>query len=330
MIVVIIFLALSIFLISLFFFTHMETQTLSPSQQQNSSAQNFFLYLVMFLSLAFVSFGEGSILFGFIDKFVTDMEMRTYLAFNQGSVKFGIAALIIAGPIFFVISKIITKRIGDGKIALESVVRKWLTYIVLFFAAATIIGDLITLVVNFLGGDFTSSFLLKVLVVLLIAGGIFGYYFWDMRRTEVASDINKKAMIACIVVVTATFIAGFFIIDSPAVSRQKTIDQQVVNNMQTIDNSIQNYFSESGNLPKKLEDLQATKFSFGIQNIKGIAYKIESESSYQLCGEFLRSSLDDATSPNEPYINDWRHDVGSYCFARIALKKTDISAPSIK
>jgi hypothetical protein len=308
----------------------METQNANLQQQnQNSSPQDFFLYLVAFLSLGFVAFGEGSILYGFIDKFVSDLEPRSFRIFDQGSVKFGIAALIIAAPIFFIISNIITKRINEKKIALESVVRKWLTYIVLFFAAATIIGDLITLVVNFLGGDFTVSFLLKVLVIGMIAGGIFGYYFWDMRRTEVVSNINKMAMLACIAVVSVTFIAGFFIIDSPTVSRQKTIDQQTANNVQSVDSSIQNYFTEAGNLPAKLEDLQSTRFSFGSQNTKGIAYKIESATSYKLCADFLRSSLDDTDSQNEPFAGEWKHAEGNFCFTRTVLKKADapISIP---
>ncbi|MDD5396468.1 MAG: DUF5671 domain-containing protein [Candidatus Moranbacteria bacterium] len=308
----------------------MEIQASTPQPQNNNGgAQDFFLYLVTFLSLTFVSFGEGSILFGFVDKFVTDRESASaYASFNQGGVKFGIAALIIAAPIFFVVSSIITKRINNQQILLESVVRKWLTYIVLFFASATIIGDLITLVVNFLGGDFTSSFLLKVLAILLIAGGIFGYYFWDMRRVETTSPINKITMIVCIAVVVATFVSGFFIIDSPTVSRQKNLDQQMVNSLQSIDSSVQNYFGETEKLPQKLDDLSATRFSFGNQIVKGVTYKIEDESSYQLCADFMRSSLNDAISSEGPYLNDWRHDGGNFCFKRIALKKPD-AAPVI-
>jgi type II secretory pathway pseudopilin PulG len=292
---------------------------------EKSSPQDFFLYLVTFLSLSFVAFGEGSILFGFINKFVTDRESNLYPSFNQGDVKFGIAALIIAGPIFFVISRIIVARISQQKISLESNVRKWLTYIVLFFAAATIIGDLITLVVNFLGGDFTSSFLLKVLVVLMIAGGIFGYYFWDMRRTEISSNINKLAMYICIVVLTISFVAGFFIIDSPFASRQKNIDQQTVSNMQAIDNSIQSYFGDAGKLPQKLDDMLATKYSFGNQTAKGLKYEITGEDSYQICADFLRSNLSDKENKYGPYENDWKHDAGNFCFTRVVLKRTDVA-----
>ncbi|HBI33530.1 MAG TPA: hypothetical protein DEA43_04650 [Candidatus Moranbacteria bacterium] len=319
---------LIIFLI--IFLTLMNNQEIGSGEQNQGNAQDFFLYLVVFFSLAFVAFGEGSILFGFIDKFVTDAESRMFPAFNQGMVKFGIAALIIAGPIFFAISRIITKRISQQKILLESKVRKWLTYLVLFFASATIIGDLITLVVNFLSGDYAASFLLKVFVILLIAGGIFGYYFWDMRRTEISSPINKISAYVAIAVVIVTFISGFFIIDSPAVSRQKNIDQQVVNDLQSVDNSIQNYFSETGKLPQKLEDLGSTKFSIEIQNVKAVEYKVESVDEYSLCADFMRSSLDDVQSQNDPYLKSWKHDEGNFCFKRVALKKTDVPQPAVK
>ncbi|HAR99936.1 MAG TPA: hypothetical protein DEA89_00940 [Candidatus Moranbacteria bacterium] len=320
---------LIIFLI--IFFTLMNNQeTGFGRQDQEGSAQDFFLYLVVFFSLAFVAFGEGSILFGFIDKFVTDAESRMFPAFNQGMVKFGIAALIIAGPIFFAISRIITKRINEQKISLESKVRKWLTYLVLFFASATIIGDLITLVVNFLSGDYAASFLLKVFAILLIAGGIFGYYFWDMRRTEISSPMNKISAYVAIAVVIVTFISGFFIIDSPAVSRQKNIDQQVVNDLQSVDNSIQSYFSETGKLPQKLDDLGSTKFSIEIQNVKAIEYKVENTDGYSLCADFMRSSLNDIQSQNDPYMKSWKHDGGNFCFKRVALKKTDIPQPAVK
>ncbi|MEI7890586.1 MAG: DUF5671 domain-containing protein [bacterium] len=300
------------------------------SVKQDSSAQDFFLYLVTFLSLAFVSIGEGSILFGFVDKFVTDTEGLLYQSFSQESVKFGIAALFIAGPIFLFVSRIIVARINAGRISLESKIRKWLTYIVLFFASATIIGDLITLVVNFLGGDFTSSFLLKVLVILLIAGGIFGYYFWDMRRTEDVSNINKNAMIVCMLVLGVTFIAAFFIIDSPNVARQKKLDQQSIDTIQSIDNSIQSYFGESEKLPAKLDDLQTTKFSYGTGNLKDIEYKIEDEKSYKLCATFLRSSLNDVAPQYFQYTNEWKHDAGNFCFARTVLKKVDIAPINVK
>ena len=65
-----------------------------------------------------------------------------------------------------------------------SKVRKWLTYMTLFVAAGVIIGDLTALVYGLLGGELSLRFALKALTVGFIAGGIFGYYLWDLRQEE--------------------------------------------------------------------------------------------------------------------------------------------------
>ena len=62
--------------------------------------------------------------------------------------------------------------------------RRWLTYLTLFLAAVVLVGDMITLVYNVLGGELTVRFVLKVLVAALIAGSIFGWYLVDLRREE--------------------------------------------------------------------------------------------------------------------------------------------------
>ena len=54
----------------------------------------------------------------------------------------------------------------------------------LFVAAGVIIGDLTALVYSFLGGALGMRFGLKALTVAVIAGGIFGYYLWDLRQEE--------------------------------------------------------------------------------------------------------------------------------------------------
>jgi len=78
----------------------------------------------------------------------------------------------------------IARQVGRDPVKRASPVRKWLTYLTLFIAATVLIGDLITLVYNALGGELTTRFLLKVLTVAVIAGGTFGYYLWDLRQDE--------------------------------------------------------------------------------------------------------------------------------------------------
>ena len=73
-------------------------------------------------------------------------------------------------------------RADPGKRA--SKIRRWLTYLTLFVSASFLIGDVVTLVYNVLGGELTVRFLLKVAVVGAIAGTAFGYYLTDLRREE--------------------------------------------------------------------------------------------------------------------------------------------------
>ena len=46
------------------------------------------------------------------------------------------------------------------------------------------IGDVIVLIYNFLGGELRVRFVLKALTIGAIAGPVFGYYVWDLRRDE--------------------------------------------------------------------------------------------------------------------------------------------------
>jgi hypothetical protein len=46
------------------------------------------------------------------------------------------------------------------------------------------IGDVIALLNDLLGGDLTIRFMLKVTTVGVIAGGIFAYYLHDLRVEE--------------------------------------------------------------------------------------------------------------------------------------------------
>jgi len=92
--------------------------------------------------------------------------------------------LVIAFPIFLYLSLLIARAIKRDPSKRASKVRKWLTYMTLFVAAGVIIGDLTTLMYNFLGGELSLRFGLKVVTVAVIAGGIFSYYLWDLRQEE--------------------------------------------------------------------------------------------------------------------------------------------------
>jgi hypothetical protein len=62
--------------------------------------------------------------------------------------------------------------------------RKWLTYLTLFVAGVSLVGDTTALVYNLLGGELTIRFLLKAATIAIIAGGIFAFFLVDMRKEE--------------------------------------------------------------------------------------------------------------------------------------------------
>lgn len=301
-----------------------KTQILDVENKETNSAQHFFLYMLVFLSLVFVIFGTGGILFQYVNKYFPDILSGSFESgFDQGAIKFGIAALFVAAPIFFILMRLVTKYLFSGVISELSKVRRWLTYIVLFFAAATIIGDLITLIVNFLEGDIPTRFLLKVLVVLILAGAVFGYYFWDIRKKNMQGVVYKENKIivwVAIGFVTSVFISGFFIIDNPTIAREKKIDQQMVSDLQNIDDSIHSYFASVKKLPEKLDDLKEGSTLPAIRQGNVLTYEKTAENSYTLCATFVRSNLDDKDQSLIYDLNvtkEWQHESGRVCFKRV-------------
>lgn len=154
-----------------------------PRPRAYLSAKEAFLYLVMFTTLYLSAYYFGRLLFELINRYFQDVA-APYGSWNMGRIRWSVAAIIIAFPIFLTVSTIIGRECHRQTIKRQSPVRRWLAYMTLFFAASVLIGDLIALVNNLLGGETTVRFMLKVWVVGAIAGTVFGYYLWDLRRDE--------------------------------------------------------------------------------------------------------------------------------------------------
>jgi hypothetical protein len=154
-----------------------------PRRRPYLSAREAFVYLVLFLCLYLSAWSFGALLFDLINRALPDV-LRQYGSGNDNALQLSISMLVVSFPIFLWLSSLTGRWVSRDSEKRSSKVRKWLTYITLFIAAGIIIGDLITLFYNLLGGELTARFFLKVLVVLLIAGLIFGYYLWDLKQEE--------------------------------------------------------------------------------------------------------------------------------------------------
>ncbi len=153
-----------------------------------AGARDAFLYLLTFFTLGTWATALGSLFFEFIDRTFPDPVMRQMFPDLRAQTSSRMASLIVAFPIFLLVTRFTIRQAAKNPEMLESGVRKWLTYIALLITAGIVIGDLITFLDYFLRGELTTRFGLKVLTVLIIAGGIFAYY---LRTLKVAVDGDK-------------------------------------------------------------------------------------------------------------------------------------------
>jgi hypothetical protein len=156
-----------------------------PRRRPYLSARETFFYLLQFTALYVSAFNLGRLLLLLINRGLPDPADASYTQYyTNDQMRWSIASLAVAFPIFLLLSRTLARAESRDPERRGSKVRKWLTYLTLFVAAGILTGDLITLLYNLLGGELTSRFLLKVATVAAIAGGVFGYYLWDLRGEE--------------------------------------------------------------------------------------------------------------------------------------------------
>ena len=155
-----------------------------PRPRPYLSAREAFLYLVLFSALYLSAYHLASLTFDFINRFLPDPTVRPYESPSIDSMRFSTASLIIGVPLYLFMSAKIGRDLARNPVKRLSSVRRWLTYLTLFMAASILVGDLIALVYDALGGELTLRFLLKVLAVAIISGGIFWHYLSDLHQEE--------------------------------------------------------------------------------------------------------------------------------------------------
>src|SRR3989338_4111717 len=166
--------------------------------------------LVSFIALYTSALSFGSLAFQFIERAVSDPLAYGGSGFGMG--RNAIAGLIVAFPLYLFLMRLIWKETMGNAKNLASGVRTWFTYITLVAVAGVMLGDLIAVVSNVLGGELAVRFLLKAGTIFAIAGAIFGYYIHDLKRkAEGVFSPRAKAFVLAVTAVVLIFI-GYGII----------------------------------------------------------------------------------------------------------------------
>ncbi len=158
-----------------------------PKPRPYVSAREAFLYLVLFILLGVVAWNLGSLLFALIDIAIYDeLDGANQYVFisRESQIRSAIAGLVVGAPIFAWLAFHIRKQRRTNPAMQRSRVRKWLTYVTLIIASCTLIGDAIALVYSFLSGELSARLILKLLVIAILAGGVFLYFIRDAEKGD--------------------------------------------------------------------------------------------------------------------------------------------------
>src|SRR3989339_1639517 len=136
-------------------------------------------------------------------------KLNYYFTSISDLVRTASSILFVAVPAYILTAWLLAKDLAVTPEKRELKLRKWLTYFTLFISAITIIVDLMIFVYNFLNGELSARFALKVLVVLLVAVAVFGYYMWELKRKELVSKAPKILAIILSIVALGSIIIGF-------------------------------------------------------------------------------------------------------------------------
>lgn len=300
---------------------HSQTNN-SDSNYKGKGALDAFLNLLSLISLGWLAQAFGSVCFQLIGKYLGDIN-NAYSApyYSESFLKYGIAALLVITPVYFAAVNILHLKYKKQELNHNSGIYRWLTYLMLLVSSLTIVGSLVALIASFLDGNYTSAFIAKVFTVIIIAGMIFGYYFYDLRR----HSYNKKDLVSMImagvtlILVVAALIGGFMSIETPVQSRMRLEDGK------TEEVLAQFVYVITGNYntTQKLADSYDFQASLGGSNLPvgNVTYRKVSGQEFELCANFKAKAKNQYYSDKSyPWYN---HDSGHQCYQLDAVKETE-------
>lgn len=288
-----------------------------------STPKDVFLHLFNILTFYLSVIGFITLFIQYINALLPDV-LNYYFTGIADIVRVSSSIILIAVPAYLLTAWLLAKDLLAEPLKRELKLRKWLVYFTLFVSAVTIIIDLITFVYNFLSGEITIRFFLKILVVLLIAGAVFGYYMWDLKRKDLASRVPKILAVALLIVMLGSVVAGFFIIGTPFTQRRRRFDDQRVQNLQMLQNQVINYWTQKGILPGQITSLNDSISGFVApvdpKTSKAFEYRTIDQNTFELCADFETvSDSNQALTQGQYYDSfnqNWSHKAEHTCFNR--------------
>ena len=293
--------------------------------QAKSGAKDFFINLGAIVALYTTVVSLVNLLFRVINTAYPKINNGYFgFAWNSGSISWPVAAIIVFFPIFILLMWLLERDYRVFPDKQYAGVHKWFSYITLFVFGIVLAGDLLTVLYYFIDGrELTTGFFLKVLVLLVIAGGLFSYYLYDVMG-RLTGNVRKIYRVVAVIIVVGSIIWGFNIIGSPRTQQLLKYDQQKADELQQIDNEITYFYQDKGYLPQSLAELSQGSYKgperMDPQTKRPYEYMKTNDVTYLLCAEFNKESDDKNTESYYNYYGyqdtNWTHPAGRYCFTK--------------
>lgn len=299
-----------------------------PRPPERGGAGDAFLQLAVTSSFYTGIVALTMILFMGIDRLLPDAaEPESMDEFRRGTVRWSLAYLIIAFPLFLFFSSKQLAAVRRHPEAAWSVVRRVLTFLTLFFAGAALAIDLIVLLHHVLEGELTTRFLLKVGVVLALAALTFSYFLFTVRAPQLDArgvKLRRAFLAASVAAACGTIAWGLAISGTPAAERARRVDERRIDDLRNIREEITRlclgttrHEAQRGRrieepLPANLEALRKRARNrrpriTDPETGEPYGYEILSDSRFRIGARF-------DTARDEPWNAVWNHTAGQTWF----------------
>lgn len=303
-----------------------------------NTAKHFALQLGSLISL-YVSLGALiTMLFGVITIIHPDI-INGYWEYDSASssIRFSIALLVVFFPTYIVLTRLVNTSRRTHETAYLGLT-KWLIYLSLLVGGAVLLGDIVSVLYNFLNGELTIRFILKALVVLIVVGVAFVYYLFDAKGYWQTHETHSKQYgLGAVVIVIASLILGFMHTETPSQVREMRIDQTQLSDLQNAQYRIEESYQLTGKLPLTLsEAYQGMDIPKAPTPRADYSYKVVNAQNFELCAEFaVASTKSEQMQYAQPAMdgmliknpNNWIHTEGVSCFTRVLNTAVTNPAP---
>lgn len=270
-----------------------------------------------------------------------------YNSYHFDTSRQAIATLIIVFPVTLILLYFWNRSARGILGSIDTIIRKWMIYLVLFLATVVVLVDLVTLVRYFVSGEITTRFGLKVLTTLVVAGVSGSYFILLLQKNPMRKYCAVLYAFITTILVLGLICCSFSIIGTPKMQRMWRFDDRRVQDLQSIQWQIIYYWQQKEALPATLATLADPISSYIVpvdpEFDKGLVYEyaITGELSFELCATFsaempqgwqensygrqpmpyqmMEGGKDMAMSypyPGGTNNDSWDHDIGRTCFPR--------------